>query len=84
MFEKHGTLKECKFDRNNFGQFLGSATVVYEKPEDAEEAIKQYHGAQLDDRILTVEFDRPVVVPKVGRAGNAIRKGKTLRVGGRR
>eukprot|EP00347_Sterkiella_histriomuscorum_P020737 403336668 len=83
LFEKLGTLKECKFDRNNFGQFLGSATVVYDKPEDAQEAIQQYHGAQLDDRILTVEFDRPVIVPKV-RANNAIGKGKTLRVGGRR
>jgi RNA recognition motif-containing protein len=57
--------------------------VVYEKPEDAEEAIKQYHGAQLDDRILTVEYDSPVIVPKV-RSANAIGKGKTLRVGGRR
>jgi len=56
---------------------------VYDKPEDAKEAIQQYHGAQLDDRILTVEFDSPVIVPKI-RANNAIGKGKTLRVGGRR
>jgi len=82
LFEKHGPLKECKFDRNNFGQFLGSATVVYEKQEHAAEAIQQYHGAQLDERILTVEYAQTVVVPKL-KSGNQISKGKTLRVGRR-
>ncbi len=78
-------MKECKFDRNEFGQFLGSATVVYERAEDAKKAIEDYHGATLDDKILTVEFDsgNVVRVPKVKRGGNAIQKrGKTLRVGG--
>jgi RNA recognition motif-containing protein len=36
---------------------LGSATVVYDKPEDAKKAIEEYHGAYLDDKILTVEYD---------------------------
>ena len=45
MFEKIGKLKQCKFDRNEFGQFLGSATVVYERPEDANKAIEEYHNA---------------------------------------
>lgn len=31
------------FDRNEFGQFLGSATIVYEKAEDATQAIKEYN-----------------------------------------
>lgn len=74
---------KCIFDRNQFGQFLGSATVIYERAEDAQKAIQEYHNAQLDDRILTVELERPVVVPKI-KGGNAIGKGKTLRVGGRR
>lgn len=53
---------------------MGSATVVYEKAEDAEKAIQEYHGAQLDDKILTVEFDSASVVrvPKIRKAGNAI------------
>ena len=87
LFEKIGKLRECKFDRNEFGQFLGSATVVYENPDDAAKAINEYHGAQLDDKILTVEQDsaKIVRVPKIRKGGNAIRKsGKTLRLGGRR
>lgn len=60
-------MRECKFDRNEFGQFLGSATVVYERPADADKAIADYHGAQLDDKILTVEYNGAniVRVPKV-------------------
>ena len=88
LFEKKGKLRECKFDRNEFGQFLGSATVVYEKAEDAAAAIKEYHGAELDEKILTVEYDNAGVVrvPKIRSSGNAAPRkgGKTLRVGGRR
>ena len=60
---------------------MGSATVVYEKPEDAKKAIEEYHGAYLDDKVLTVEYDARAVIPKTKAAG--IAKGKTLRVGGR-
>lgn len=35
LFLKIGDLKVCRFDRNEFGQFLGSATVTYEQPKDA-------------------------------------------------
>ena len=58
--------------------------MVYEQPEEAAKAIEEYHGAQLDDKILTVEYDTMVRVPKIRRGG--IRKvgGKTLRLGGRR
>ena len=78
-------MKICRFDRNEFGEFLGYATVVYEKSEDAEKAILEYNGAKLDDKILTVEYDTANVikVPKVGKGPNAIKKGRTLRVGGR-
>ena len=47
----------CRFDRNEFGNFLGSATVTYKRPDDAKQAITEYHGAFLDDKVLTVEFD---------------------------
>ncbi len=50
----------CRFDRNEFGQFLGSATVTYERPKDAKRAVQQYNGAYLDDKVLTVEFDMGV------------------------
>lgn len=57
LFEKIGDLKVCRFDRNGFGQFLGSATVTYVRPECAKKAIDEYHGAYLDDKVLTVEYD---------------------------
>uniref|UniRef100_A0A7S3MVY0 RRM domain-containing protein n=1 Tax=Strombidium inclinatum TaxID=197538 RepID=A0A7S3MVY0_9SPIT len=47
----------CRFDRDYFGNFLGQATVEYKRTSDAERAVKEYHGAFLDDRVLTVEFD---------------------------
>lgn len=50
-------MKVCRFDRNEFGQFLGSATVTYENAKDANQAISEYNGAYLDDKVLTVEFD---------------------------
>lgn len=84
MFEKIGKLRECKFDRNEFGQFLGSATVVYENAEDAAKAIQEYHGAFLDDKLLTVEYDQKSVikVPKVPKVAG--KRGKTLRITGKR
>ena len=77
-------MKECKFDRNEFDAFLGSATIIYERAEDAKKAIAEYHGAFLDDKLLTVEFDNKNVVrvPKLRRP-TGIKRGKTLRIGGR-
>lgn len=89
MFEKHGPLEICSFDRNNFGQFLGSATVQYKKAEDAKRAKEDYHGGTLDDRVLIVEFDivrttinaneqkKEPVVRKDNQVGS---KGKTLKL----
>ena len=69
-----GKLKKCMFDRNEFGVFKGTATIIFENSEDAAKAIKEYHGAYLDDKLLTVEY-----VPILKKV-----TGKTLRVGGRR
>lgn len=57
LFAKIGDLVVCRFDRNDFGVFLGSATVEYRRQEDAKRAIEEYHEAFLDDKVLTVEFD---------------------------
>lgn len=65
LFAKIGELKVCRFDRNEFGQFLGSATVTYERPEHAQKAISEYHRCFLDDRVLTVEYDMVPIVTKV-------------------
>lgn len=72
LFEKCGKLKKCIIDRNAFGVFIGSATVVYENPEDAKNAIQEYHGVYLDDKLLTVEYDTKAErIPKI-RGANAI------------
>ena len=42
-----------------FGQYLGSATIIYAKANSAEAAIKKYNFAQLDDRVLKIEYAMP-------------------------
>ena len=70
LFAKIGELEICSFDRNNFGQFLGSATVSYRRPEDAKRAIEEYHEAFLDDKVLTVEYDMVPQTSKVVQGGH--------------
>jgi len=38
--------------------------VTYEKPKDATQAINEYNGAYLEDKVLTVEFDNIVALVK--------------------
>lgn len=68
---------------------MGSASVIYEKQEDAQKAIEEYHGAYLDDKLLTVEFDtfekvQPAVKGRltISKTGGRV-GGKTLRLGRR-
>lgn len=49
-------LKTARFDVNNFRQYLGSATLVYENAAGAKRCIKDYNGAMLDDRVMTIEY----------------------------
>jgi RNA recognition motif-containing protein len=88
LFSKIGELKICAFDRNKFGEFIGSATVLYENPGDAKKAIAEYNGAYLDEKVLLVEYDM-VKRPSSSTAGqgktpikvqkfNPSNKGKTL------
>jgi len=64
LFSKQGNVIKAKFDKNQFGQYLGSATVIYDRLASAQAAIKAYNGAQLDDRVMTVEFDVPPKLKK--------------------
>ena len=45
LFSKSGPLIKASFDTNEFGQFLGTATVIYSKASAATRAIKDYHLA---------------------------------------
>ena len=46
----------ASFDKNMFGQYLGSATVVFAQAHSASNAIRNYNGAQLDDRVMKIEY----------------------------
>ena len=46
----------ASFDKNMFGQYLGSVTVVFAQASAASNAIKSYNGAQLDDRVMKIEY----------------------------
>ena len=80
LFAKKGSLSKCCFDRNDFGEFLGSATVIYQNPEDATKAINDYNDAILEGNILTVEHE--VFVRKIKTANAGVRK--TLSISGKR
>jgi RNA recognition motif-containing protein len=54
LFSKIGELSTCSFDRDNFGEFIGSATVCFKDPIDAKKAIEEYDGAYLDEMVLSV------------------------------
>jgi len=49
----------ASFDKNMYGQYLGSATIVYAQSSSAADAIRQYNGAQLDDRVMKIEYALP-------------------------
>lgn len=60
---------------------------MYESPEHAQNAIDEYNGALLDNKVLTVEHDLSHIVKVAKIQGLATvggKKGKTLRVGGGR
>lgn len=56
LFREIGTLLECRRDYDEFGRPIGSATVVYEKPEDATRAYEEYNKAELDSNVLVISF----------------------------
>jgi RNA recognition motif-containing protein len=56
LFEKCGTLFTCSFDMNEFGQYLGTCTLVYRHEKDAAKAIRDYNRATIDGKIMTVEY----------------------------
>ena len=59
LFSNCGSLMNAGFDKNMHGQYLGSATLIYVKSTSAADAIKRYNGAQLDDRVMKIEYALP-------------------------
>lgn len=47
---------QARFDTNEFGQYLGTATIIYAKAQAALRAVNDYNGASLDNRVMKVYF----------------------------
>ena len=58
LFASIGKIKFCKILWDKQGRSLGKALVKYEYDVDHSKAIKEFDGAELDGRVLTVEYDR--------------------------
>lgn len=56
LFSKSGPLVNASFDKNIHNQYLGSATLIYAAASGASNCIKTYNGAQLDDRVMKIEY----------------------------
>lgn len=57
LFSKIGTVKKNKIIYDELGRSRGKAFVEFEKQENAANAIKEYNGAVLDGKTITVEYD---------------------------
>ena len=57
LFASVGKLKFCKILWDRQGRSLGKALVKYEYDSDHAKAIREFNGAELDGRVLTVEYD---------------------------
>jgi len=56
LFGKCGPLINATFDTNEFGSFLGTATVIYQRASSATRSIKDYNMAQIDNRTMKVDY----------------------------
>ena len=57
LFASVGKLKFCKILWDRQGRSLGKALVKFEYDSDHAKAIREFNGAELDGRVLTVEYD---------------------------
>lgn len=64
LFSKCGPLIQARFDTNEFGQYLGTATVIYAKASAALRAINDYNGASLDNRVMKVYYAEEKAKPE--------------------
>jgi RNA recognition motif-containing protein len=47
---------QARFDTNEHGQYLGTATIIYAKASAALRAIDDFNGASLDNRLMKVAY----------------------------
>ena len=63
LFGKCGPLIRASFDTNEFGGYLGTATVIYSRASSAVRAIKDYNLAQIDNRQMKVGYANAAAQP---------------------
>ena len=56
LFGKCGPLINASFDTNEYGGYLGSATVIFSRASSATRAIKEYHLAKIDNKPMRVTY----------------------------
>jgi len=49
-------LISATFDTNEFGSYIGTATIIYTNASGAIRAIKEYNLAQIDKRTMRVDY----------------------------
>ena len=60
LFEQYGSVTSCSLIMDKFtGKSRGFAFVEMSSPADAQKAIAQFHGKELDGRALTVNEAKP-------------------------
>ncbi|KAI3617446.1 hypothetical protein CBS9595_003355 [Malassezia furfur] len=58
LFRAAGNIQRADVALNADGRSRGFGTVLFAAPEDAQNAVRLYHGYELNGRVLKVHFDR--------------------------
>merc|ERR1740139_1696762 len=58
LFGQFGPLSQCRIDYDNLGKSYGTAILEYKKRENAQQALTEYNGAELDGKPIKIEFSK--------------------------
>jgi RNA-binding protein with serine-rich domain 1 len=80
IFGIYGTVKEIRLPTNYFHPNFcrGDATVIYEKHDDAEKALRHMDGGQIDGLVVTCEWV-PQTPPRASHRGRSPVRGRSPR-----
>lgn len=73
LFSKCGPLINASFDTNEYGAYLGTATVIYSRASSATKAIKDYNMAKIDNKSIKVQYAIVQPVAPVKQQQNAVK-----------
>merc|ERR1740139_1960649 len=58
LFGQFGPLSQCRIDYDNLGKSYGTAILEYKKRENAQQALTEYNGAELDGKPIKIEMKK--------------------------